>query len=328
MGSIMAAPAASQVITTKNVQAVTFGAAAPHDDFPEGGMRMSGELPNAADDTIGVYGGSSYSGGFALTAGVPGGGPAHIVCPCAKNSTGVLCSYNMFGSGSGVGPVVQIAQWFRKFRFRRLDLIYEGNCPTTTTGSVQISFDPDINAVINRVTATSPQSATASSKAVRFPAWTPHAEVPLITERKATPSDLLYENLAAGVGLASSLSNADQLLFIQGGVVATVDTVSSAAIWGRYRWRFVVDLYGFSNYANDGTALLAKERLSGGELDDIRRLLAAVERKESKETPQELSRPVLTRQSGYVLVKEPETPPNTPAAPVGSAALRVAVERR
>jgi len=250
---MISAPSTVGVVVT-NAPMVSFGAAAPHDDHPEGGLRIVGRLPNTSDDTLGPLGSVSTTAAFAASSGVPGGGIGFPISPTATGLGTNYPAYSMFGSTS---PVAYLSTWFRRFRFRRLALIYESSLATSTSGNIQIAYDPDVPAVYNQLAFNSTQPHAATSRSMRFPIWTPNVRVPLIEEKKNCGADKLYENLAYSTPATGAKSNADLLLLYQGIVTAFHNTPGAASnVYGNYRWEFVLDLYGLANYQNDSVVTL------------------------------------------------------------------------
>jgi len=247
-------------LDTLLVSMMKFSQAASHEDFPEGGMRMAGELPNTYDDSIGVYGGSSYTASIAASVGTPGGAIGFPISPTAGQVTTAWAPHNMFGTNS---PLSAIAQYFRRWRFRELALVYEGTCSTATAGSVQVTWDPDLASAANRVARTNTQTSIATSRGARFPAWTARAIVPLIVNgSRSSIGDFLFSTTGADVSVSSATNGTYNTLY-QGAVMVTNDQASAAsgATWGRYRWRFVLDLYGLTNYVADGSLSLEKKEV-------------------------------------------------------------------
>lgn len=246
----VSAPVAVGVIDTKLSQGMRFGAAAPHDDFPEGGCRLSGDLPNTSDDSLGASSVAGVTAAWSKTAGggTAFGGVAFAVSPTARLNAGSNWpGYNMFGASSPIGV---IAQYFTKFRFRKLELVYESTCATAQTGSIQFCYDLDAATVSAQAGNGSPQTFIATSRGARFPAWTPRVVVPLLEAMRSSGGDLLYGCSAVNVSQGTTSNGSINTLF-QGAVTAFTDLAGGNVIFGRYRWRFILDLYGFRNYVGD-----------------------------------------------------------------------------
>jgi len=253
----LSAPVSRQVVA-RNYMHQHFDRAAPHDDYPEGGLRIVGELPNMADDSLGTIasGTATTTGAFsASTNSVNDLGLFYAISPTVLYNSTSSGVQTLFGSNTNV--IATFAQYFRTFRFRRLWLRYEGEAPTSTVGSVQFSYDRDANAGVNIVAGgTSPTMVKfANSVTERFPWWTPARDVKLIEDMRTNKADRLWECTSAGAAMSTGLSNADYELMVQGVVLACTDTAQQATkqIYGRFRWVFVLDLYGFSSQAADGT---------------------------------------------------------------------------
>jgi len=240
------------VLDTRLTQALKFGAAAPNNEFPEGGCRLAGDLPNALDDTIGIYGGSGYTAAVAAVPGTAGGQIGWLVSPTATSATAGWGAGGNSLFGASASTVSLIAQFFRRFRFRKLTLIYEGTAATATAGSVQVCYDHDAAAPLNRLSRVSTQTGAATSIGARIPFWTPRAEIPLIDEKQSSLADKTWLSTGAGVALSGTGNGALREVF-QGAIAATNDQpIASGGVVGRFRWRFVLGLYGFSNYVSDG----------------------------------------------------------------------------
>lgn len=207
-----------------------------------------GDLPNTSDDSIGVGSGVGSTALFSATAGTPGGALAYAVSPTAALLTSGWAPRNMFSSTS---PIVNIAQYFARYRFRQIDLVYESTCATAQTGSVQFCYDLDTATVSNRGTVSSQQSFLATNRGARFPAWSPRVVVPLLEARRSSGGDYLYAVTGPGVAYSGTGNGTINTLF-QGAVTATTDLAGGNVLMGRYRWRFILDLYGFRNYPGDG----------------------------------------------------------------------------
>jgi len=256
--TVRSAPVSAQAHST-NFMSQKFGSAARHDDYPEGGLRIVGEVPNNYDDSLGLI-----ASGTATTTGCFGSSSNNVndlgqfygVSPTAYiNSTRSGPGATMFGqSGNCIGSM---AQFFRAFRFRRLWLRYEGEAPTSTIGSLQVSYDRDTNSGLNvaLASATTSQIKAASGVVSRFPWWEPRADVKLIDDMKSSGGDRLWEITQTNTAVATSVANADMEMLFQGVVLAITDTAQTASVQnlGRYRWVFVLDLYGFNSYAADGS---------------------------------------------------------------------------
>jgi len=239
--------------------------AAAHGDFPEGGLRIQGELLNSSDDRILVGTNAFITNGAWGNGGT--GAPASAgdlqvvgVSPTGYDSNAKALRTNMFG-GSG-NTISVIADKHRMFRFRKLGLIWEGESATTTTGSVQFSYDADINSLQSNLTAGATSQAAASTRiATRIPAWTPRRVIWLINDMKTSISDRLHSCTQAGTGIGvATLANADAEMYFQGGIAAIHDIGQGVTpnILARYRWIFVLDLYGLSPTTADSSITFGK----------------------------------------------------------------------
>lgn len=229
-----------------------FGAAALHDDFPEGGLRISGRIVNTFSDT--AIAPATGSGVFGATTGG--------LCFGAVSPSSWLTSTYAFPSaigGTTVGFLYAGSRYFRRFRFRKLRLIYEGACSTTTAGSIQLAYDPDAEAVYGASFSGGPTQATmATSRSIRFPVWTPQAALDLVDEKKNDGADKLYQ-IESGALAASTATSADSLTLFQGAYSGITD-VSGPLLLGHFAWEFVLDLYGFSNVVPPAPTMRSWER--------------------------------------------------------------------
>lgn len=249
---------------TTNFVNIRQSKAAPHGMYPEGGIRLSGQILNNSNDTLGAS--NTNSGSFATngawapgTAGANGTNQLLGVTPTAYLNFTKAYLGNMFGTSANA--LSQAAQFHRHFVFRKLGILYEGELnatPTSTTGggSVQFSYDRDINSLLsNLATSVSTQAQASTACTSRFPTWTQNREFFLINDMKTSLGDKLYLTSASGTGIGSSI-NADQDLYFQGGIAAIHDTTqpaTSTITFARMRWVFVLDLYGFNPTAADGS---------------------------------------------------------------------------
>jgi hypothetical protein len=242
-----------------------FTAAPVHDDFPEGGLRIVGMLPPNEDDSLGPIASTTgtSTGGFKPSTSAANSSYSNYfpVSPTA-NSNSVYAAGG-FLHGSSANVISTLAQYFRYFRYRRLFLHYEGESPTTTLGTVQFTYDRDMNSSAAQtalVGGNIRQAAISTTVVDRFPWWTPKAEVQLINDMKCSPADKLYALTSAGLTIASTKPNADFELLTQGAISCTTDTAqtASAQTLGRFRWEFVLDLYGFCGYPADNSVAMRK----------------------------------------------------------------------
>lgn len=231
-----AMPAAFSEVTD-GLFACNFGAAAVHDDFPEGGLRMSMRLPAAlvaGTYNTGVYNayGNGYSGFFL--------NPQNAYYP----------SYSGFMTPSG-SLLEYISVYFRRFRYRKLDVHYVPRIGTSGTGSagyIGLAFASDPHDVYD-LSGNSIDYAMAgrSLKTSRYQPATLRA----IETRKEDPADALYYGTAAQDGV-STVANVRQVA--QGCVLVRNDEALAGATLtlGDLVLDIVIDLYGPIN-ATQGT---------------------------------------------------------------------------
>jgi len=220
-----------------------FGTAAPHDEFPEAGLRITGKLPS--------YLGTFTQGNTASEFGLfnTGTSAAALINPTGAYGTN---SYVLFDYA---GPLAIFAQYFRKFRFRRLDAEVTSEIPpgavTQAAGAglvLQVSHEPDPDTA-NALAATyTIATAEVSGNCTRFPVWTPEILCPVIREKRSSPADQLFFVEPAGeetTGTATSRQTS------QGAMVAVGSKLNGTGplVVSTVLIHFVVDLYGFTNLA-------------------------------------------------------------------------------
>jgi hypothetical protein len=233
------APAAGSVVR-RNFYGFSFGAAAPHDEFPEGGLRISGMLPGTSSSGSVVN--DTVSEGCFGTGGLP----AVAVDPCGSTiGTGVGALFSF------TGPLATFAQFFRRYRFRALTAVYNGTIPTSDTGNklVQIAYERDAFTGAG-TTYTITNAVTAQT--ARFNAWVPEVVIPLIVPSREGRDDELFWTGVAGDGMSALLS-ADLRQRFQGCITCMTTSVAAAdKTFGNVIYRFSVDLYGFTNAISTG----------------------------------------------------------------------------
>lgn len=241
-----------------------FGKAPAHDDFPEGGLRISGELPNVGSDSLGVST-TAFATSGAWRPGAPGalGDFSYVAVSPTAYDNNAKSGVGLFSNTNGGNMIANTSQYFRYYRFRRLHLVYEGTVPTTQAGSIQFAYDRDVNALESNIqNGVTSQVSAATNVVDRFPFWTASAEVKMIEDMQASRSDKLFRTTTAGTAIvtAGSNNNADIELYFQGGISAIHDVAQTASvqILGRYRWRFVLDLYGLCPTTADNNITLVR----------------------------------------------------------------------
>jgi len=245
------APVTVGSISRNNMFGWRFGAAAPHDEYAEGGLRISGVLPGSASTAV-LTQDTALLGLFG-TAGVS----AVMVNPTGSPSTDTATA--LF---SATGPLAVFAQFFRKFRFRKLTFETNSMIPTggalgangaaTALGApiVQISYEKDPFVANQNSGSYTIDSAVQTSCCTRFNAWANDVMCPLISERKNDGADTLFYVDAAGDSITAS-NSAILRQCCQGAVLATVNAVNTVADLplAKVLIHFSVDLYGFTNIA-------------------------------------------------------------------------------
>jgi hypothetical protein len=239
------------------------GAAAAHEDFPHGGIRLGG--------VFGPYSNSSAANQLdmlrnsvtaAVTLAIPNRSSVtssynhFAISPTALSNATYAPVWNMFGyDANGINAVSAISQYFTKFRFRRLAIRYNGTASTNTSDQLSISYTPDIIQAQSLSGFATFADASYEQNA-RFPVWTPEICVDLIKPERPSKDDELHYCTAAGdtVSSASVGYEATAHQYFQGAacilINPSVGTTSSPK--GTFQWEFELDLYGFKlqNSAN------------------------------------------------------------------------------
>lgn len=251
-----------------------FTAAPPHDEFPVGGLRLVGEIPNTYND--GIYDSGSTSGYTSSFDGSAAAcSPLIGVSPTAYSITTLSTPINMFGNANNV--ISTFAAFFRRFRFRKLELVYESSVGSSTSVSVQFAYDRDFTAAYALAGLSNSQRQQAGQIALRCAAWTPEPEIVcLIEEKAATRADELYICGSAddGITVATTADATLQQRF-QGAVMGTMGgshITTGVTTLGYYRWRFVLDLYGFSPQPGPSLAFVQKKAMAEEKLLHERKL--------------------------------------------------------
>jgi hypothetical protein len=215
----------------------------------------------------------------------------------------------MFGYVAA-NPIANMAQFFRKFRFRKLTWVYETALAVNNSLSVQFSYDRDVSAMYANATHAGVQRAYSGQIATRVPAWAPQpVRCPLINETKTSRSDELFTTTGAGDGVTVSLtSEATLQKYFQGsvaGCLAGTHVSTGISIIGYGHWEVELDLYGFSS--SIGETLLLLQAKKAAERKDLAGL--------------GLVPPALMRQRAFAEGKDVEevvdaAPPAPPSSPV------------
>jgi hypothetical protein len=232
------------------------GAAAPHEDYPLGGIRLAGMVaPSDGFDTLYNPGSTAANTGAfyaTVTANIP---PVQFISPTAYGISTVNCAFNMFSSHA----VRNIAPYFRRFRFRKLNMVYSTNIGTTTAGNLQVAYERDVNVAYANAGLLMTQSDGQGQKFDRFPYWEPVRRVPIISDSRSRLDDELFVTTSAGDGLTLATTSAAVLnQYFQGAVLALNSgyITTNVTTIGKYFWEFELDLYGFSATAAASFSLL------------------------------------------------------------------------
>jgi len=221
----------------RNFFGFRFGSAPSHDEFPHGGCRIAGVLPGGAD-TASMIGNVSAPSLFGAIFGV-------AVSPTAIGTSATMPLGRLWSS---TGPIASFAQYFRRFRFRKLFFEYAANSPTSSADNrvIEVAYESDASAADN---TTYTASTGVTEQVDRFSAWTPNRMIPLIRESKTSRADELFYTTVAGDTLQPTSSNSAQLRQCsQGAIIAVSNAATSGSItFGTNLIHFVLDLYGFTN---------------------------------------------------------------------------------
>jgi hypothetical protein len=239
---VIRAPLAQSVVQ-RNFYGWRFERAAPHDEFPEGGLRICGLLP-----------GTSASGTLVNdTANVGLFGTSGLFCtlvnPTGATTTGALATAQLF---SATGPLCTFAQYFRRYRFRSLHGEFASSIDAANSGNKTITISYERDPVVGLTTAyTATTAITAQS--VRFPSWTPQVVIPFIDQKRHDAADELWYTTLAGDGYTTGITYDRQTS--QGAIIAVTNSIGSEVVFGYMMYRFCIDLYGFTNQTQVGAAL-------------------------------------------------------------------------
>jgi hypothetical protein len=220
-----------------------FDRAPAHDDYPEGGLRVSGVLPGNSNTSL-ITNDTTALGGWGTT-----GTATALIAP-----TGATISATSFALLSSTGPMAVFAQFFRQWRCRYLAAEYNGLVAPgdTTLGAkqVQLAYERDPVTAEQTAATYTIDTAVTSMACHRFAAWTPEILCPLIDEKKVDRSDDLFYMTAAGDDLTAA-NDAEIRQVFQGAVTSTISSVAAGdSSLGKVLWHFTFDLYGWTNLAN------------------------------------------------------------------------------
>jgi len=239
-----------QAMATTNSQSfnVKFGMAAPHDEFPSGGVRIAGCLNNVYNDQLWNTGSGAHSGLWYATSAA-NSGVVLLISPTAYGISSITSpQMTMFGqAGSASSYMHSVAQYFPRFRFRKLRMKYVPYVASTNVGTFAIGYQRDTNLAYTNSTTGMQMASIPAQRNFRLSSWTP-GECLLIDEKTSTKSDELFFTTAGGDGMTLASQSASVLnQYFQGGIFA-VQSIndSTQQPWGAYLWDFVLDLYGFS----------------------------------------------------------------------------------
>lgn len=240
---MVAAPIATSAIR-RDFFGFRFGSAPAHDEFPEGGLRISGTLPGTS--ASGSVVNDTVSLGIFGTAGLLG---------IAVEPSGATIGTGVGALFSSTGPLAVFSTFFRRYRFRKLEAEYNGILPTSSVDNklIQISYERD--PWCGGTTAYNITGAV-TAQTTRFNGWVPEVRMPLIDSRIASRDDELFWTGSAADGMSISGSAADIRQRVQGVVLGLTTSIAPAeVVFGNIIYRFTVDLYGFTNQSGTGVPM-------------------------------------------------------------------------
>lgn len=239
VNSVIAPIAASTI--RRNFFGFRFGQAPPHDEFPEGGLRISGTLPGTS--ASGAIVNDTVSVGLFGTAGLLG---------VAVEPSGATVGTLVGALFSSTGPLAIFSQYFRRYRFRKLIAEYNGTIPTSSVDNKLLQFSYERDPFCASTTAYSITTAVTAQTA-RFNGWVPEVVMPMISSDQSARDDELFWTGPAGDAMTTASYAADIRQRVQGVVLGTTTSVAaSEVVMGNILYRFTVDLYGFTNVVNTG----------------------------------------------------------------------------
>lgn len=223
----------------------SFGSAPPHDDFPEGGMRISGScrVPLGVGHASGndpTYGGWLATSGTAYSCFLPVG-LDYVPDPTFWGN-----APSAFGSG-----LLNVAFQFKKYRIRNLVLRYVPTCPSTTIGRVSFNFDRDAPSGLiqtaSNTTWTGTEYVDDSRISISTPLWQ-QVSFELIKSVRPDRDDTLFYVGAGEVALAAGYGSSELRLAYQGamGCYLSVPVDAASTTYGRVFVDYTIDLYDFN----------------------------------------------------------------------------------
>jgi len=237
----ISAPLSTGIVKSKFF-GISFGAAARHPDYPEGGLRIAGKLPSSEGVLVES---KTYVGAFNT-----GTNSSMMINPCG--SLGENATQQLFATSS---PLTVFSQFFRRFKFRKLALEITSEIPpgatTAAAGAgviLQISHETDSVTADALCGTYTMDTAVTSSNCVRFPVWTPEMRCIIINEKSAKGDDQLFWTSSAD---SSASTLAGDRFSHQGAILGAYSQVNATAnlTTSKVLVDFEVDLYGFSNVA-------------------------------------------------------------------------------
>jgi hypothetical protein len=241
------------------------------------------------------------------------------VSPTAYGVANNFTIWPMFQSNA----VTHIAQFFRRFRFRRLNMIYSTALGSSTNSNIQVSYEKDFWTAYQLATTTASQSTVQGQLATRLPCWEPYRVIPLIEPcRHAMDDDLFYTTVSGDALTLLTTATATGNQYFQGAVSSVVSgyITTTATTLGVWMWEFELDLYGLSPYAGLNIAALEEKKAA-----EIRALSRSrfVDEKDDRKCDDFIELAPIDR---YRSVEE--TPPPTPVQrTAGGRGAATAVDR-
>jgi len=241
-----------------------FERAAPHEDFPEGGLRLGcfSRLVN-----------------LTTNAGSPLilGSTQSSIC---VSPNGAFVTTNTIGDflAPTTDFVPQVARYFRRWRCRKMRLHYVPGVGTIVAdwdGVKGITFSFDMDAPVLSTEATPTANTAVGARSISITPSMP-CVFDAVIRQTASRDDELYFMSGAGDSVAITAQFAEVRQLFQGGVFVVADNNATAGsvvlgtIWAEYEF----DVYGFTNQPEIGNIpALRKKRL------------AALAKREAEEIP-------------------------------------------
>lgn len=238
-----------------------FSTAPPHDEFPEGGLRVVGQLPGGISSGAGFLNGDYSGSNYGLFS--TNGTACCLVSP--TGSIGSAASVRLFDTGSSL---CNIANYFRRYRFRRLVGHFSPavSAATVETRNLQLGYERDPFSGPQVALTAGSADAQVNASSVRFASWEPDVDIPFIDQMRHDRADELW--YVTPQNDTVTITNAAEMrMAFQGCIMSALKTLPTAAetIYGDMLYSFVLDLYGLNNVSSG--ALPAERRRASARSD-------------------------------------------------------------